>query len=385
MLTRFRGPQCLHTSMAGLAFALFAIIGVSPVPALAQAAAAPSPVQLSVVAQRFFAAVRSNFTVFDRNHDGRLTRQEIEIDMQDPRITGEAAAALAALKVAATRSNYLSVSKTYRLADVDAMEATLQSGQKLAPDVVRYFAIGLKKEAEVPPQPFADGAPHLTAIRQSWTSDCYFLSTVGALAQTDPDSLTRLIRPNSDGTYTVTFPGKRSVQVRPPTDAEIATYSTSTDGFWLVLLEKAYGVVRIADEPKQPFTAEPLDSVGFRTGNPSVVGILTGHAYKEINLPQKTHHPADERLVEAFRGELRGAVAGRRTVMLGNSHHVYAITGYDPATDMVTLHNPYNRSQTESLADGNKLKSTNGFFTVPAPEVVDSFNYVYFELGRPRA
>ena len=94
--------------------------------------------------------------------------------MQDPRVTGEAAASLAALKVAATRSNYLSVSKTYRLADIDAMEATLQSGQKLAPDVVRYFAIGLKKEAEVPHQLFTDGAPHLTAIRQSWTSDCYF-------------------------------------------------------------------------------------------------------------------------------------------------------------------------------------------------------------------
>ena len=109
---------------------------------------------------------------FVRNRDGRLTREEIEIDMQDARITGSAAAALAALKVGATRSNYLKETKSYTLADIDAMESALRAGQKLKPDVVKYFVIGLKKANGVPRRLFAAGGPHLTAIGQSWTSDC---------------------------------------------------------------------------------------------------------------------------------------------------------------------------------------------------------------------
>lgn len=365
---------------AGLGIALYAIAALSPL-----RAAEPTPAflpALSGAAAQFFAIVRANFSTFDRNHDGILTRDEIEIDMQDPRITGSAAAALAALKLGATRSNYLNQTKSYTLTDIDAMENTLRAGQKLTPNVVKYFVVGFKKQHGVPRQLFAAGAPHLTAIDQSWTTDCYFLSTVGALAQANPGALVRLIRPNGDGTYTVAFPGKQAVRLRSPTDSELAAYSDATDGIWLSLLEKAYGVVRIKDEPKQARTQEPLDSVDFRTGNPSVVGILTGHAYREINLPQKSHRAADSRLYADFRGALRGAFDGHRAVMLGNSHHVYAITGYDPATDMVTLHNPYNRSWKEKLVDGSEYQSTGGFFTLPATAVVNNFNYVYVELNR---
>jgi hypothetical protein len=370
---------------AGIALGLLAAAGLSSAMAAAEPAPPVPPAALSSGAEQFFAAVRANFKVFDRNHDGRLTREEIEIDMQDPRITGSAAAALAALKVGATRSNYLNQTKSYTLADIDVMESTLRAGQKLSPNVVKFFVAGLNKQSHVPRELFSRGEPHLTAISQSWTTDCYFLSTVGALAEADPGSLLRLIKSNDDGTYTVAFPGKQPVRLRPPTDSELAAYSDATDGIWLNLLEKAYAVARIKDEPQQPRTFEPLDSVGFRTGNPSVVGVITGHAFREINLPHKSHHPADGRLFAEFRGELRSAVGDHRAVMLGNSHHVYAITGYDPATDTVTLHNPYNRSWKETLVDGSKFQSTQGFFTVPAAEVVNNFDYVYFELNRQRS
>lgn len=370
---------------AGIAVALFATAALSSALAAADPSASTTAAPLSSGAEQFFAAVRANFKAFDRNHDGRLTREEIEIDMQDPRITGSAAAALAALKVGATHSNHLTETKSYTLADIDVMESTLRAGGKLTPNVVKYFVTGLNKQTHVPRELFSGGGPHLGAISQSWTSDCYFLSTVGALAEVNPGSLLRLIKSNSDGTYTVAFPGKQLVRLRAPTDSELAAYSDATDGIWLSLLEKAYAVVRIKDEPKQARTFEPLDSVGFRTGNPSVVGIITGHAFREINLPHKSHHPADGRLFADFRGELRRAVGDRRAVMLGNSHHVYAITSYDPATDMVTLHNPYNRSWKETLVDGSKFQSTQGFFTVPATEVVNNFDYVYFELNRQRS
>jgi hypothetical protein len=73
-------------------------------------------VALPPVAQKFFAAVRANFAQWDLNHDGRLTREEIELDMQDARITGEAAAALAALKIGATKFDKLDETRDFGVA-----------------------------------------------------------------------------------------------------------------------------------------------------------------------------------------------------------------------------------------------------------------------------
>jgi hypothetical protein len=45
-------------------------------------------VELPPPARQFLAGVRANFAAWDLNRDGKLTREEIEIDMQNTRITG---------------------------------------------------------------------------------------------------------------------------------------------------------------------------------------------------------------------------------------------------------------------------------------------------------
>jgi hypothetical protein len=227
-------PRCARFGLACCALVAF-YPGVSA----AQSEALPRVVTLTAPAQQFLAAVRANFAAWDRNHDGQLTREEIELDMQNPRITGDGAAALAALKVVATHSDHLSDTRSYGLADFDAMEQKLQTGQKLDPNFVAYFSGGLKKLKEVSRQLFSEGIPRLTAIRQDWTSDCYFLSAAGALAQANPQAIVRLVASNSDGSFTVSFPGKPAMRLPAPTDTEIATYSNARDGVWLSLLEKA--------------------------------------------------------------------------------------------------------------------------------------------------
>jgi hypothetical protein len=330
---------------------------------VAQSNAPPRPIAVPAAAQQFFAAVRENFAAWDLNRDGQLTREEIEIDLQNPRITGEAAAALAALKLAATHSNHLQDTRAYTLADIDAMEQKLQTGQKLDPNFINYYTTGLKKQREVPRQLFSEGVPRLTAIRQDWTSDCYFLSTVGALAQVNPQAIVRLIAPTGDGKFTVSFPGKPPVRVPPPTDAELATYSNARDGIWLSVLEKAY-------------------AVGFRTGSPKVVELLTGHQSKAIYLPADSHRPADEPLRGELRSRFQTAFRDHLAAMLGNSHHDYTIVAYEPASDRVTIHNPYNRAGTETFPDGVKVAvSDEGFFTLSTTQLVNYFNYLYFELG----
>jgi len=371
-----------------LGAALLLALLVAPAAAIAQSApapqvAAPQAATLSPVAQKFLATVRANFHQWDLNHDGVLTREEIEIDMQNPRIVGEAAAALAALKLGATKSNHLADTRTFTPADFDAIERQLAERQKLDPNFVRYFAAAVKKLEEQPRQLFVEGLPRLSAIRQDFTTDCYFLSAVGAVAQLNPQAIVRLIAPNRDGGFTVTFPGRPAIRIPAPTDTEIATYTISKDGLWLSVLQKAYGIIRIRTEPQQASTRQPLDSVGFRTGSTRVMELFTGNASRGISFPAATHKPLDGQLIAQTRAAIHAALRDRRAVTISSEHHAYAVVAYDPQSDLVTVHNPYDRGGVEKWIEGPKVeRNSEGFFVLPTARLVAAFHYLRFEEGK---
>jgi calpain family cysteine protease len=372
--------KLLRFAVAAIAFGVVAI--VSALPALAEPAP-QQPAALSAPAQQFLAAVRTNFAKWDRDHDGVLTREEIELDMQNPRIVGDAAAALAALKLGSTRHNHLDETRTFTLADIDAMEREIAEGRKLAPNFVNFYVAGLKKLDEQPRDLFVEGIPRISAIRQDFTTDCYFLSAAGALAQVNPQALVRLIARNKDGSFTVSFPGQPPVRVAAPTDSEIAAYTISKDGIWLNVLQRAYAVLRIQHEPNQPTTREPLDSVGFRFGSTRVMELLTGHASRAILLPAQTHKPIDDHLIAQTRIEIQNAMRERREVTASSSHHAYAIVAYDAQHDLITVHNPYNRGGVERWIQGDKVQRTDeGFFVIPTAQLVANFYNVRFEENR---
>jgi hypothetical protein len=365
---------------------LLAMLAV-PATVVAQSApaqiAAPQPAALSPVAQKFLSLVRANFNQWDLNHDGVLMREEIEIVMQNPRIVGEAAAALAALKIGATKSNHLADTRTFTLADIDAIERQLLDRQKLDTNFIRFFAGALKKLEEQPRQLFAEGLPRMSAIRQDFTTDCYFLSAVGAVAQLNPQAIVRLVVPNRDGSFTVTFPGRPAMRIPAPTETEIATYTISKDGLWLSVLQKAYGIIRIQAEPQQASTRQPLDSVGFRTGPTRVMELFTGHASRGISFPAATHKPLDERLIVQTRAAIGAALRDRRAVTVSSEHHAYAVVAYDAQNDLVTVHNPYDRGGVEKWIEGPKVeRNSEGFFVLPTARLVGAFHYLRFEEGR---
>ena len=341
----------------------------------------PRAAALPPVAQKFFAAVRANFAKWDLNHDGRLAREEIEIDMQDARITGEAAAALAALKIGATQTDKLAETRAFAMSDIDEMERTLREGRRLDANFLGYFYVGFKKLQDTPRELFAQGLPHLTAMRQYFTSDCYFLSAVGAVAETNPTALVKLITPDNGG-YVVRFPGQPAVRVLAPTDAEIATYTAAKDGLWLSVLQKAYAFIRIRMEPKEAKTREPLDSVGFRLGSTNVMELFTGHPSRAIRLGAESPKGVTAPMVVQVRAALRVAFRDRQAVTASMNHHAYAITAYDPATDRVTIHNPYNSAGFETLSEDNKIRRTDdGFFTLTTAQFAGAFYYVRLEQG----
>lgn len=128
---------------------------------------------------------------------------------------------------------------------------------------------------------------HPNDVRQGFLGDCYFLSAIQAIAQSDPGALEKLIKDNKDGTYEVTLyvyktwiSWNRS-PVKITVDASVPTYDGTTNPvyakkgdneLWVLLLEKAY--------------AQYMGDYGdIEGGNPSkAMGVLLSENGTDINI-----------------------------------------------------------------------------------------------------
>jgi Calpain family cysteine protease len=79
------------------------------------------------------------------------------------------------------------------------------------------------------------------AVRQGALGSCYFHSVVAALAATDPQRISKMIRENSDGTYTVQFADGQQ-EIAYPEDIQYSRQSgyDLSDGLWVAVLFRAY-------------------------------------------------------------------------------------------------------------------------------------------------
>lgn len=89
-------------------------------------------------------------------------------------------------------------------------------------------------------------------IHQGYLGDCYFLASLGAIAKQNPDIIRNMIKPNANGTYTVTFykDGKPvEITVTPeyphyknggPVFANPAEGDGNAQEQWPLIVEKAY-------------------------------------------------------------------------------------------------------------------------------------------------
>jgi len=145
------------------------------------------------------------------------------------------------------------------------------------------------KYQKVPGSLFVKGeAPQPADVKQGTIGDCYFMASLGAIANKHPDKIREMIRENKDGTFSVTFYHRRKpgeiwkpefLRVVERVDGKFpvkhglvyARYGRSSQGFkeiWPVVAEKAYaaflgGFDRIGDGGNPALALEHL------TGRPS--------------------------------------------------------------------------------------------------------------------
>ena len=342
--------------------------------------------------------IRRNFKRLDKSGDGFISRSEANASLSDPSFTGADAAAVSALLQFLDLLEELSNDEFgdendgLTLTDLAAYEkGTLQ--QKMKGDLTSVEGTqrgGESRIAGARRELFPNGGPSLTALRQGAIGDCYFLAAMGAFISRDPAALTRMIRENRQGKkvagYTVTFPGKLgTVTVPPPTDGEIARYSSSgQDGLWLVVMEKAYAVAR-SKEATPDIHAEIGEGGQLSTG----LSAFTA-AGMDSDLLAVTRTVTTFRKLDAAFGRGQGKDAGKKrlvtaAIMSGNDYglpkgHAYSVLGWD-GTDLV-VRNPWGFLPAPG-AGGSRLKGPPGqdaYATGIFLMSLDEFDKVFSEI-----
>ncbi|MEW5740981.1 MAG: C2 family cysteine protease [Myxococcota bacterium] len=227
---------------------------------------------------------------------------------------------------------------------------------------------------------YVDGVSYDDVIQGS-IANCYMVSAFSAVAQSDPDAITRAIKDNGDGTYTVRFfedayGGFRPVEVT--VDSDLATESSATNKYakardgneqWVTILEKAYAQWKGGYE---------AIGNGGRAGD--VMEALTG---KPSNWTSTSWTPADEVYTS-----ISEAIAAHQPVTAGThgkdsgvdytgtgvyAWHAYTVLGTseENGTKYVALRNPWGRS--EHGSDGKD----DGLFKMKLDDFMKLYSSVY--------
>jgi hypothetical protein len=397
-----RSRQACDSARSGWSWPANLFLIATALSAAARAAAPPAPTFAEVIGRYFH--------VWDLNHDGLLDSSEIDRLMNVPSIRGEAAAALAAIKL---RDRKLRAAERPRYAvKLDELSATGGEGpvREGVPDQVgvhakapahfpyqTHFRSFLSELDTMPERLYAHERPEFQSLRQGPIGDCFFFSATGALAARDPDRIVAMIEPQPDAAFLVRFPGEPPVRVPPLTQAEALvnnSASTLEDGLWPVVLEKAVGAVLRSREDSR--SSEPTDSIAHGGSTREILSLYTGHITCEFILRNPQLAPgslAEIRriLPEALEhgklacAKMGAAQVGEAKVPHLGYNHAYAVLGFDREGDVLTLWNPWGNTFTPKGPDGPELGFTtrHGIFRIPLETFYHTFSALRVESSVP--
>jgi hypothetical protein len=347
----------------------------------------------------FMRTVTAKFILWDTDYDQTLSAEELDAAVQDPGNTGQAAAALAALKRASSSTNYTLPPLT--LANIRLLANS--SPRSTQPNLLGMYRDCLRRVGGVSHrhiittgQLFATGLPRLDAIHQGRMGDCFCLAPLGAMIHRDPREVAALFEVEADGRVLVQF-GGGGVSVAAPTDAEFALAmlaANTRDNLWVNLYEKAISEARNYANSAEKRSDLALDAIAKGGNEGKIMSYLTGHkvsrfSFKFVNDPGATGEVREIKMAE-LRQKLADAAAQRALMVCGTQatmtpgltpYHAYALMDYHARTDKVDLWNPHGNDFTPKGLPGlvNGYVTWGGLFSVPVTEFVQQFSGVFFE------
>ena len=341
------------------------------------------------------------FDKWDTQHQGKLTFDVVERWTRNPSLRGEEAAAMAMLHkvlrketaaAAAHRQSHVpDFTRTYfeRYNQMTAKERQ----SHYAFDV--YFLAAKDKIAKESRELFPEGTPKLTAIHQGNIGDCHFLGPLGSMVFRRPGEVKKMIEGDQEHGYTVRFPKRPPVKIVPPTDAELAMFSSAgSNGIWLAVLEKARGEVQ--REGSRMNTLDDVDALAASPEKTRIdIELLSGHRPERLVIPNPSRNPRKFHMAERELRDLLGRMDRDKHLCAAASRdpnyvpapagmagdHSYAVLGYDRASDVVHVWNPWGNNYTPRGGAGLKAgyETLHGAFTMPLKDFAREFSVVCHE------
>lgn len=361
-----------------------------------------SAVRARETGDSFSAVVEANFSKWDKNHDGKLDAKEVADLLTDHSITGNAAAALAAIHVyqRGAKAGGIALTRETLIHSKDTA-AGRRDQQEHLPHFdgnYRSFCTHLKT---APREVFVDKAPNLDAFHQGNLGDCYFLSSVGAAVHLNAAAVKGMVQVKSDGSCDLTFRNGVRVHVPRLTDAEICLGSSAgKQGLWLNILEKGFGISKLHRTKKEGQVS--LDAISKGGDTDETISLFTGrkaellsyrHGKGKEKLPPAAH---DLPVLEAkTRALLHNAMAGRFLLCAGTppgkmppgvvNDHAYAVLDYDAKADALHLWNPWGNHFEPKGGTGvdHGYSTKGGHFNMPLKDFVRVYEELYYETLIP--
>jgi hypothetical protein len=390
----------------------------------------------------FTTALMKNFDRWDVNTDGILSADEIDRAVADPASRGDDGAAAGTLKLL-SRSSKLADTRLTRAYFADYAERAAKIRPSTRPSAASaedattlagatgtiaassaavpvnwdvYFSASQRRidrgKGPAWPKEFT-----LDDMHQGPLGDCFFIATVGSMVARDPARLHQMVKPLPNGGYEVTFPNAQPIRLAQLTDAQLAISSTTeSSGPWLAVVEQAFGRYRSVVKGGSA-DVEGTDILRKGGDSAPTISHLTGHATRRIRFP-RTAEERERRANEdlpTLRQAILENLRERRLITAGIlppssattrpstqptdgpaaslpqippgilKRHVYAVVGYDAATDVVEIWNPHGQTFTPKGPPGlqNGYITVDGRFKLPLGEAYRFYTSFTFESAEP--
>ncbi|MFT3879124.1 MAG: C2 family cysteine protease [Gemmatales bacterium] len=340
----------------------------------------------------FFTVTNAQFDKWDANHDGVLSKTEIDGLVVDQSIRGKEAAALASIQMMQNNKKIElpPITKSYLQSQV-ALDG--KSGQ---PDFQRRY-INAYNKIQKSGRALFSGAINLEDMHQGRLGDCYLIAPLGSLVHRDPNVIKKMFVEQSAAGYSVRFADGHTVKVPALTDAEVAlTGTTEGHGLWLAVMEKAISLTKTQETGNTNDPDSVAGNIGRGGSTMRFIPLLTGHqgksmGFHEKDSPLKASEAKVRVKLQDVRQILVKEMADHRLVCCStttdvgvpglSSRHAYAVLSFDASRDVVTIWNPHGNKYVPKGPAGltNGFPTTDGKFTMTLAEFVKAFRSMSYE------
>ncbi|MDR3490961.1 MAG: C2 family cysteine protease [Gammaproteobacteria bacterium] len=290
-----------------------------------------------------------------------------------------------------TYTTHVSFTQKQLLADINAKNSKLYGLYAKAVTNLNnsYSSTGVPKLGYGSNQPLTSS----THLMQGPVGDCYFVSAVNGVLQTNPQALEQMIKPDAKHPdwFTVKFPGDTKSILVKLTPAEVAAASQVVGGgVWLAVLSNAEAQYRASHSGDADRTDKHEGSLDMLHGGSEeqTFPLLTGLPYQTVSLKKQSSTALGNGFQAMVANEPQmsahpGYYAINPQVGINTSGHALLIVGYDPTTQSLLILNPWGSTgyynppsmkfssnlPTKEPQNGNWYSMQNGLFTAPISQL----------------